>query len=180
MSEVVAGSSIQVPDAAKLENYANLPKDEQEEILKQVADMQNVTAETLLQSNQGYDVLKELYRTSAQMILSTSTFIVPVAKDLDGICQHLSDPQAFTQGYKTLLGDIKQYREDLGTLWECHQDKTGAPAMDEVTDVFSLAEGYSKLAYRFERAIEPLMSSLAGVIEKEYLPVLEEQLNADA
>lgn len=176
----MSDAAVVVPAKHQLEQFETLNPEEQKTIVDQVLNMQSVTAEASLRSAQGYDILRELYRNSAELVLSTSQFVLPVSNDLDDICIHLSDPEGFKRSYATLLGDINRYRQDLAILWECHKDKTGAPSDDEITDVFSIADGYNKLMTRWDSAISPLLDSLKDILCKEYTPVLEKELNESA
>lgn len=170
-------SSIKVPKPEQLENFDALPEAEQQDVMEQILDIQSVTAEASLKSVEGYDILKELYRSSAELVLLTSEFVIPVSNNMAAITEHLSDPEAFRKSFATLLNDIKKYRDDLAVLWNCHKDRSGAPDETELTDVFALADGYNKLLTRFDTVITPLLDVLKTTLAKEYSPVLEQQVN---
>lgn len=180
MSELIAGNAIAVPEQKKLEAFDTLPATEQKEIVEQVQDMQAVTADAALRGADGYGILRELYTECAGLILNTGRFVIPVKQDLPNICKHLADPEGFKRSFQTLCGDIANYNENLGILWEVHKDKEGTPTAEEITDVFDLATGYNKLATHYESGIQPLMVSLAETVEKEYTSILESELNATA
>lgn len=180
MSEVIDGTAIQVPDKAKLEQFDQLPVEEQQTILKQVAEMQSVTANAALRSDKCFDILKEMYRNCATLIMTTSTFVVPVKEDMVNICASLSDPEGFKRSFDTLCTDIFNYNQNLTTLYGFHEGREGAPSEEEVTDVLSLAEGYGQLLTHFEKAIDPLITSLANIVTAEYAAKLEEEVNAIA
>lgn len=173
MSDVIEAVALSMPDQEKLERFDSLTIEEQQAVMKEVTDMQSVVAEASLRSNEGYDILLELYRNNAEMLLLTSHFVVPVSQNIERVCQDVNDPDGFKRSFVTLLADIKAYRDDLNTLYQCHKDKKGAPSEDELMDVFALADGYNKLLNRYEGAIRPLMESLRDTLLNECKDLLE-------
>jgi hypothetical protein len=180
MSELIEGQAIAVPDQATLENFNNLSIDEQQKVSAQVAGMASITADEALKSAQGYDILTQLYTTCGQLILNTSPWVLPVKHQMEEIKATLSDPEGFHKGFRTLCTDISNYNANLGVLHEVHKGKTGQPAPEDVGDILLLADGYNKLASHYEDGIQPLMVSLAAVVEREYLPTLEKEVDAIA
>lgn len=173
MSQVIESVGLTVPDQDKLERFDQLSPTEQEAVVADVTEMQRVVAETSLRSKEGYDILLELYRNNAEMLLLSSHFVIPVRDNLVQICADVEDPTAFKRSFVTLLGDIKQYHDDLNTLYQCHRDKKGAPAEEEIHDVFALADGYNKLLNRYEQGIQPLMEALRDTLVNECKELLE-------
>lgn len=173
MSEVIETVALTMPNQDKLERFDSLSATEQQEVLEQVTHMQSTVADASLRSNEGYDILLALYRSNAEVLLLTSHFVVPVSQNLQRICDDINDPTAFKRSFVTLLADIKQYRDDLDTLYQCHKDKKGAPTEEEINDVFALADGYNKLLTRYETAIQPLMEALRDTILAECEDLLE-------
>lgn len=180
MSEVIDGNSIKVPEQSKLEAYEKLPASEKQEVTEQVIEMQAAAADVFLKGADGFDILTQLNKSCAELILTTATFVIPVTQDLENICANLKDPEGFKRSFKTLCADIATYNTNLSVLASCHAGKTGQPSADEITDVLTLADGYNKLNMHFENAIQPLMQALGKIIDQEYTAVLESQLNAIA
>jgi len=180
MSKLIEGKAIAVPDQATLDNFDNLPVEEKRKVVAQVNDMASVTADAVLKSEQGYDILNELYANCGNLILGTAGWVVPVKRDMVNIKATLSDPESFHRGFNTLCTDISNFHDNLTVLHDLHKDKTGQPEPEETTDVLLLADGYNKLATHYENGIHPLMQSLAGVVEREYLPTLEKEIDAVA
>lgn len=178
MSELIAGSAIVVPEQKKLEDFAQLSASEQQAVVGQVAEMGAIAADEALKSDMGYDILGQLYRSCAGLILNTSPWVIPVKNEMPEIKKHLNDPAAFERGFTTLCTDISNYNENLQGLYAFHKDKKGAPAGEDITDVLDLADGYNKLATHYEDGIQPLMMALAKTVEEEYVSILEKQVDA--
>lgn len=173
MSSVIETVGLAVPDQEKLENFDQLSPEEQKEIIDEVGQMQSLVADASLRSNEGYDILLELYRNNAEMLLLSSHFVIPISQNIEEICADLTDPEGFKRSFVTLLADIKQYRDDLNALYMCHKDKKGAPSEEEIADVFALADGYNKLLNRYEQGIQPLLEALRDTLLKECKALLE-------
>lgn len=178
MSTVIETVALSVPDQEKLDQFDSLSTEEQQDVLKDVIDMQSTVADASLRSEEGYDILLELYRCNAEILLLTSHFVLPVSNHIERICEDLSDPEGFKRSFITLLADIKSYRDDLDTLYQCHKGKSGTPSEEDITEVFAIADGYSKLLDRYEGAIRPLKESLRDVLLKECKVLMEEVSNA--
>lgn len=180
MSELIDGQAIAVPEQSKLENYATLDTAEQAVITEQVIEMQAVTADAVLKGADGFDILNEMCKCCGALILTTATLVLPIKQQLEDICANLTDPEGFKRSYQTLCSDITNFNTNLKVLASAHAGRTGKPAEEEITDVFALADGYNKLTMHFESGIQPLMQVLSGILDKEYNPVLERELNANA
>lgn len=180
MSELIEGQALVVPTDSTLENFNKLSPEEQQKVAAQVAGMASITADEALKSDQGYDILNELYTTCGNLILNTARWVIPVKHNMDGIKAKLSDPEGFHKGFKTLCTDISNYNANLSVLHDVHKGKTGQPAPEDAGDILLLADGYNKLATHYEDGIQPLMVSLAATVEREYLPTLEKEVDAVA
>lgn len=138
-----------------------------------IRETEKVVASTVLKSNKGWDILRELYKEAAKKLLTTQGFTYPVLANRDKIDEHLSDPEGFRRSFNTLLSDLKAYKERLDGIWVKHKDESGTPTEAQWPVMFALSQEYSDTIDHFDQVIAPLIFSLVEVLTAEYSDLIE-------
>lgn len=134
---------------------------------------EEVVASTVLKSDKGWEILRQLYLEGAKKLLTTQGFTFPVLKNMAILEDKLSDPIGFKKSFDTLLQDLQQYKADLDKIQAKHAGKSGKPTEAEWPIMFALSQEYSDLMHRFDTVVAPLIFSLVETIQKEHGDLLE-------
>jgi len=134
---------------------------------------EEVVASTVLKSDKGWEVLRQMYHESAKKLLSTQGFTYPVLANMDTLKEKLSDPEGFQKSMQTLIGDLQDYKQQIDAIYAKHKDKSGKPTEAEWPILFALSQDYTNLMHHFDTVISPLVFSLVDVIRAEHGDLLE-------
>lgn len=125
----------------------------------------------------GWAILRELYKLTAQALNATAVVIVPATQNREIILAKVSDPEGFSRDIQTTITDVEEMIRTLQVLGGQHLDKTGFPSTPEdVALISQLSLGYSQIQHHVETAVQPLLMALittmqeAGVDTVSFVP----------
>lgn len=167
--------------AAEIHNQEyeiNKANEEYKAGLKVVESETNALADKLLSGDQAWDILEGLKGASAQAILNTRGFVLPLLDNLQTeVLPHLEDPVGFQKNLQIVVTDSGEITKAILALAETHKDKSGQPTIDDIPLIQECAQGYSQIQQSIENSITPLLLGMIDTMQKagiKDLPVYEQ------
>lgn len=139
-----------------------------EEIQKhfdEAVSQSSVAAKNYLKAN-GWDIVREMYRASAEQIQSTASFTMLTTLNWENIKPKLEDPEAFAKNFQTLRNDLTLLIELLKKVGEKHIDRRGEPKVEEMPLLLDISQLYSDIQGKYETAVQPLIFSMIETMQK--------------
>lgn len=143
-------------DSATLENPLN----------KAVAlEAQSFVAQKLL-ADKGWDIVKQLFLISSEMLQTTQLFVLPVISEEDLVKEKLGENyEEFQKGFDALKEDLATMSSVLIALSKKHVDKVGAVEPEDQTLVAELTMGYSNIQSQMENEVGPELMKQMAILE---------------
>ncbi|QBX32232.1 hypothetical protein [Pseudomonas phage PA1C] len=135
------------------------------EQLDQAVEASAVAAQQLIKED-GWAILRELYRTTAAALNATSIVIIPALERREEILSKLSDPEGFSKDLQNCMSDIEQMISALEALSILHVNKTGTPDLADLDQIGKLTLGYANLQHKVETAVQPLLMGLIAKMQE--------------
>lgn len=120
---------------------------------------------TQLTSQNGWEIINQLFLVCNLKIQSTQVFIYPVMNNIETIREKLVDPEAFEKSFMTLINDITRFQSELSGILNTHIGREGVPEESDWDILFNASTQYSSLMDRFDGAVTPLIAALTDTLK---------------
>lgn len=115
----------------------------------------------------GWAILRELYKLTAQAVNATAVVIIPATENREAILAKVSDPEGFSRDIQTCISDIEQMILSLQVLGGQHLDKKGFPETPEdVALISQVSLGYAQIQHHIDTAVQPLLMALIATMQQ--------------
>lgn len=120
-------------------------------------DLQSDIAGKLL-SVQGWDIAKELFAITYDMVDVTKLYVIPVMSLPELVKEKMGEHyDAFNARFTTFREDLANIAAALGALHAKHADRTGGVSMEDSDLVAEITLGYSTIQTQIEENVCPEM-----------------------